>query len=137
MTVQAAGGLVVRRRLGGQVQIAVIHRPLQDDWTLPKGKLEPGETAEEAALREVREETGLSCEIVRPAGRTAYLDRYGRDKEVHYWVMRPLGGDFRPTREVDRLRWLLVDEALSALSYEDDRELLAGLDLPTLDAEAT
>ena len=127
----------MRRRPDGQVEIAVVHRPLQDDWTLPKGKLQPGETLEEAALREVREETGLSCELVRPVGQTAYLDRHGRDKVVHYWVMRPLRGGFRPTREVDGLRWLLVDEALSVLSYEGDRELVAGLDLATFAAEVT
>lgn len=137
MTVQAAGGLVIRRGPDGQVEIVVVHRPLQDDWTLPKGKLEPGETPEEAALREVREETGLTCELVRPAGRTAYVDRSGRDKVVRYWVMRPLAGGFRPTREVDRLRWLSVDEALSVLSYPTDHEVVARQDLATLAAEVT
>src|SRR5207247_2425447 len=83
-------------------------RPAQDDWTRPKGKLDPGETAEQAALREVEEETGLRCETVRPAGCTAYVDRRGRDKIVCYWLMRPLAGRFAPNGEVDLLRWLTV-----------------------------
>ena len=60
-TVQAAGGVVWRRR-DDQIQVLLVHRPKYDDWSLPKGKLEPGETHQEAALREVREETGLRCE---------------------------------------------------------------------------
>jgi 8-oxo-dGTP pyrophosphatase MutT (NUDIX family) len=137
VTVQAAGGLVCRRLPDGRVEIAVVHRPLQDDWTLPKGKLEPGETPEQAALREVREEAGLSCEIVRPAGRTTYLDRRGRDKVVWYFVMRPVAGSFRPTGEVDELRWLPVEEARSVLTYEGDRELVAQQDVAALGAEVT
>jgi 8-oxo-dGTP diphosphatase len=120
----AAGGIVCRPGPGGLPEVAIVHRPLQDDWTFPKGKLEDGETEEEAALREVREETGLRCAIARPAGRTGYLDRRGRDKTVRYWVMRPLDGRFVPGDEVDDMRWLTVEEALTTLSYPVDRELL-------------
>jgi 8-oxo-dGTP pyrophosphatase MutT (NUDIX family) len=122
--VRAAGGLVLRRRPGGPVEIALVHRPAQDDWSLPKGKLDEGEAPEAAALREVEEETGLRCEIVRPCGRIAYVDRRGRDKVVDYWVMRPLSGRFRPSREVDELRWLPVEDARRLLSYPTDRQLL-------------
>jgi len=129
-TVRAAGGIVCRPGPAGPPEIAVIHRPEpDDDWSLPKGKLDPGETPEQAALREVREETGLRCRIVRPAGCTEYVDRRGRDKVVSYWIMRPLEGRFVPTAEVDLLRWLTVEEALQLLSYPADRALLAGQEL--------
>jgi len=124
VTVRAAGGIVCRPGPAGITEVALIHRPVQDDWTLPKGKLDPGETAEQAALREVEEETGLRCETVRPAGCTAYVDRRGRDKIVCYWLMRPLAGRFAPNGEVDLLRWLTVDEARTKLSYPVDRALL-------------
>jgi 8-oxo-dGTP diphosphatase len=127
--IRAAGGLVVRRGPGGLPEIALIHRPSQDDWSLPKGKLENGETPEQAALREVEEETGLRCSIVRPAGCTAYVDRRGRDKIVCYWVMRPLDGRFKPGDEVDQLRWLTIEEALALLTYPLDRALLAAQEL--------
>ncbi len=129
-TVRAAGGVVWRPGPDGWPEVALIHRPLQDDWTLPKGKLENGETAEQAAVREVVEETGLHCEVVRPAGCTAYVDRRGRDKIVCYWVMRPIDGEFRPGDEVDTMRWLTVEEAIHQLSYPVDRALLAAQELP-------
>jgi 8-oxo-dGTP pyrophosphatase MutT (NUDIX family) len=128
--IRAAGGVVCRPGPAGLVEIAVIHRPGQGDWTLPKGKLEPGETAEEAALREVEEETGLRVRIVRPMGCTAYVDRRGRDKIVCYWVMTAEGGSFAPNDEVDQLRWLTVEESLDLLSYRGDKALLASQDLP-------
>jgi 8-oxo-dGTP pyrophosphatase MutT (NUDIX family) len=129
VTIRAAGGVVCRRGPGGLTEVAVVHRPVQDDWTLPKGKLDGGETAEQAALREVEEETGMRCQLVRPAGGTAYVDRRGRDKIVCYWIMRPLAGRFQPNGEVDALRWLTVDEALAQLTYPVDRALLAAQDL--------
>jgi 8-oxo-dGTP diphosphatase len=128
--VRAAGGVVCRPGPAGRVEVAVIHRPSQDDWTLPKGKLEPGETAEEAALREVWEETGLKVRFVRPLGCTSYVDRRGRDKVVFYWVMWAEGGRFTPTGEVDELRWLTVEEAGELLTYSADRALLASQELP-------
>jgi 8-oxo-dGTP pyrophosphatase MutT (NUDIX family) len=124
--VQAAGGLIVRRH-GGSLQIAVVHRPEHEDWSFPKGKLEEGETFEVAALREVHEETGLTCRLVRFVGHTEYIDRKGRPKVVAYWVMATEGGAFERNEEVDELRWLGLDEAAPLLSYERDRELLAVL----------
>jgi len=124
--VQAAGGLVVRRQ-GEQLEIAIVHRPVQHDWSFPKGKLEPGETLDIAALREVREETGLTCDLLRFIGHTEYVDRKGRPKTVAYWVMAPTGGIFSTNEEVDELRWLRLEEAARLLSYPRDRELIAVL----------
>jgi 8-oxo-dGTP diphosphatase len=122
--VQAAGGLVVRRR-AGQLEIAVVHRPEQSDWSYPKGKLEEGETFEDAAQREVLEETGLVCRLLRFLGHTEYTDRKGRPKVVAYWVMAADAGSFLLNEEVDELRWLDFASARQLLTYERDRELLA------------
>ena len=124
--VQAAGGLVVRRQ-GGLLEIVVVHRPVQHDWSFPKGKLEPGETLEAAALREVWEETGMTCDLLRFIGHTEYVDRKGRPKTVAYWIMAAEGGFFSPNEEVDELRWLSLDLASRLLSYPRDRELVAVL----------
>jgi 8-oxo-dGTP diphosphatase len=122
--VEAAGGVVVR-----DGRVALIHRPKYDDWTLPKGKLEPGEDYEEAALREVREETGLHCTLGRELPSTSYEDHKGRSKIVRYWLMEPQSGEFSPNDEVDELRWLDRDEASALLSHDRDRELLAAAGL--------
>ncbi len=122
--VKAAGGVVLRAGEGGVAEAAIIHRPRYDDWTLPKGKLFPGEPFDVAALREVEEETGLRCRLEQSLGSVSYRDRKGRPKVIRYWLMRPVDGRFAPTREVDELRWLQVDEALGRLSYPHDRELL-------------
>jgi 8-oxo-dGTP diphosphatase len=124
--VQAAGGLVVRRAQGA-LEIAVVHRPEHQDWSFPKGKLEEGETFELAALREVQEETGFSCRLLRFIGHTEYIDRKGRPKAVAYWVMVAESGFFEPNAEVDELRWLSLEEASRLLSYPRDRELAAVL----------
>lgn len=122
--VLAAGGVIVREK-GGTWRTAVIHRPKYGDWTLPKGKLEPGEGFEAAALREVWEETGLECELETELTPVAYIDRKGRSKFVRYWLMRPLaGGDFTPNKEVDELRWLGPSEAAELLTYGHDSELV-------------
>ena len=105
--VQAAGGLLVRRE-AGQLRIALVHRPIHQDWSYPKGKLEEGETFEAAAQREVLEETGFVCRLLRFIGHTEYLDRKGRPKVVAYWVMLAESGSFVPNEEVDELRWVDV-----------------------------
>src|SRR5438309_5213995 len=99
--VRAAGGVVYRpRKRDGSREVVMIHRPKYDDWTLPKGKLEPGESVEDAAVREVFEETGFRTEIERRIGETAYRDRHGRPKRVTYYAMRPVSGRFRANEEV-------------------------------------
>src|SRR5271157_1728544 len=124
--VQAAGGLVVRRH-NGLLQIVVVHRPVQQDWSFPKGKLATGETFELAALREVHEETGMACRLLRFIGHTEYLDRKGRPKAVAYWVMAAESGFFTPNEEVDELLWLNLESAARLLSYPRDWELVAVL----------
>ncbi|MGH7748467.1 MAG: NUDIX hydrolase, partial [Candidatus Dormibacteria bacterium] len=102
--VRAAGGVVWRRGPGGERQWAVIHRPRYDDWSLPKGKLQAGESLEEAALREVSEETGLTCRALGPhVGTTRYLDNRGRTKTADYFLMEVLedAAVFEPNDEVD------------------------------------
>jgi 8-oxo-dGTP pyrophosphatase MutT (NUDIX family) len=125
--VRAAGGIVVRASSTGGWEVAVIHRPLHGDWSLPKGKLEPGESAEECALREVREETGWTCTLGRFVGEAEYVDRRGRPKVVDYWLMQPIEGEWQPSDEVDELAWIALAAAPGRLSYEHDRALLAAV----------
>ena len=163
--VEAAGG-VVRDEDG---RVLLVHRPRYDDWTLPKGKLDPDETFEQAALREVQEETGLRCTLGRELATTTYRDNKDRPKVVRYWLMEvekgqggapptfatpqsgqrgapppfatpqsgqrgasptfatPQGGEFEPNDEVDEVCWLPLAEAVEALTYDRDREVLARL----------
>jgi 8-oxo-dGTP diphosphatase len=126
--VRAAGGIVLREVRPGRFEVAVIHRPDRDDWSFPKGKLDEGEWFEDCALREVQEETGYRCRLVRFVGFTEYRDRRDRPKVVGYWHMEVLDGEFRPSVEVDDMRWLDLDIAARALTYRRDRELLSALD---------
>jgi len=121
--IQAAGG-VIWRLADREPEVALIHRPRYDDWTFPKGKNMPGESNSDCALREVEEETGLTCELSAELPATEYIDHQGRSKVVHYWVMQPLSGKFEPNREVDELRWLQPSAAGRLLSYRRDVELL-------------
>ena len=104
--------------------MALVHRPKYDDWTFPKGKLDRGESFEEAALREVREETGFECELGEELESTRYHDRHGRPKVVRWWTMTVLGGEFAPNDEVDEVRWVTPAEARELLTYERDRDLV-------------
>jgi 8-oxo-dGTP diphosphatase len=126
MTVEAAGGVVLRGPDGAR-EVCLVHRPNYDDWTLPKGKLDPGESSEQAALREVWEETGLRCRLGDELSPTHYRDQKDRPKVVRYWLMEVEGDPpaFEPNDEVDELRWLSLAEAVELLTYDRDRELLA------------
>jgi 8-oxo-dGTP diphosphatase len=115
--IRAAGGLVERDGC-----VLVVHRPRYDDWSLPKGKLEPGESWEEGALREVEEETGLRCTLGAEAGRTQYAVVQG-PKEVRYFRMTS-SDEPRAQNEVDEVRWVPLADAAALLSYDYDRELL-------------
>lgn len=123
--VRAAGG-VVSRIVDGRVEVLLVHRPAYDDWTLPKGKAAPGEADEACALREVKEETGLRCRVTGEVGVTRYADPKGRAKVVRYFAMEPAGGSLLLEREVDDARWVELVRATGELTYERDRELLAG-----------
>jgi len=124
VTIHAAGGVVSRHG-----EVLVIHRPKYDDWSFPKGKLDDGESWEDAAVREVEEETGLQCSLGPEVGSTSYVDSHGRPKVARYWLMRPEGGEFEPTDEVDEIAWLRPEEAAERLSYERDRLLLQRVEL--------
>jgi 8-oxo-dGTP pyrophosphatase MutT (NUDIX family) len=125
--IEAAGGAVWRRTSKGALKVLLVHRPGYDDWTLPKGKLEVGETAKVAALREVEEETGLRCHLEVELPSVRYADRKGRPKRVRYWAMQPLDGTFEPNREVDEVRWVHVADAIVLLSYEHDEVVVEAL----------
>jgi 8-oxo-dGTP diphosphatase len=117
--VKASGGVVAR-----EGKVALVHRPRYDDWSFPKGKMDPGESWEECALREVEEEIGLRCRLGEELPPTSYRDNKGRAKVVRYWMMEPLDGDFVPSDEVDEVRWLSPADAAGLLSYDHDRALL-------------
>jgi len=117
--VRASGGLVLR-----DGRVVVVHRPKYDDWSFPKGKADPGESDEDCALREIREETGLHCELGEELSTTHYRDAKERPKRVRWWLMLPVSGEFEPTGEVDDMRWLLPAEARELLTYARDVDLL-------------
>jgi 8-oxo-dGTP pyrophosphatase MutT (NUDIX family)/phosphohistidine phosphatase SixA len=129
--IRAAGGVVWRATSlnAGKagVEVALIHRPRYDDWSIPKGKLGAGESELEGALREVLEETGYRVRPGRELGQVHYqksTEGIPREKFVRYWAMEAVGGAFTPSREVDELRWLPLAEAQDALTRSSDREVL-------------
>jgi 8-oxo-dGTP diphosphatase len=122
----AAGGVVWRRGEAG-VEVALVHRPRYDDWSLPKGKLDEGESFEDAARREVEEETGMRCELGAFLDEVSYRDHKDREKLVRYWAMEAGAGDFAPHDEVDELRWVPIEDAPPMLTYDFDRQLVERL----------
>ncbi|MDX6354055.1 MAG: 8-oxo-dGTP diphosphatase [Streptomyces sp.] len=126
-TVHAAGVVLWRRSpYDGGIEIALIHRPRYDDWSLPKGKLKRGEEFTAAALRETREETGMECVLGAPLPATRYLVE-GRPKEVRYWGAEAGAGTFAVNDEVDRLIWLPPTAARHRLTNDRDRPLVDAL----------
>lgn len=126
--VRAAGGVPWRRRDPGGLEVLVVHRPKYDDWTFPKGKLDPGETWEQAAVREVWEESGIVPVLGAELPGTEYRDRFGRPKVVRWWAM-PVAADaeFAPGPEVDERRWVPPAGAAALLTYPRDRDVLGAL----------
>ena len=125
--VRAAGGLVSRAGESG-VEVLVVHRPRYDDWSIPKGKVEPGESDEDAARREVEEETGYQCTLSDELTTIRYIDRKGRNKQVRFWKMTVIGEiEWAPNDEVDVRRWISPSVAATLLTYETDRALLKAL----------
>lgn len=122
-TVRAAGGVVTRRGADG-LEVVVVHRLSYGDWTFPKGKLHEGENEEDAALREVEEETSLRCRLGRELGSTRYHDSQGRSKTVRYWQMTVAEGELEPANEIDAARWSPLEEARELLTYERDVTIL-------------
>ncbi|HMG34393.1 MAG TPA: NUDIX hydrolase [Blastocatellia bacterium] len=126
----AAGGLLFRTNENGELEVLLVHRPRHNDWSFPKGKIDPNESIEEGAVREVAEETGLRCRIIRTFGAERYQYRTPagnlRPKVVHYFFMEPVSGELRinSDEEIDAVRWIQVGEAGTRLSYEADRRLL-------------
>ena len=127
-----AAGAAVLRRHAGRTQVLLVHGAKYGDWTLPKGKLDPGESAGEAAVREVEEETGLVIRLGPPLPSQVYgfVDRGGdlRAKVVHYWVGRAVGSDdistYSPNAEITEVRWMPVDRAPARLTHERDAAVL-------------
>lgn len=123
--VRAAGGVVMRPGPEGQPQVLVVHRPAYDDWSLPKGKLDPGEDWCHAAVREVHEETGVTARLGLELASTHYTDRHGRPKRVRWWTMSALEQAPRtPDDEVDERRWLDASDVGPLLTYGADRDLV-------------
>ncbi len=122
-----AAGAVLWRPAGtgraGRIEIALVHRPRYDDWSHPKGKLGPGESHAEAALREVREETGMECVLGAELPGTGYRVG-GRAKRVRYWTAEAVAGAFARNDEVDRLVWFAPGAARAALTHDRDRPLV-------------
>ncbi|MFC7493197.1 MULTISPECIES: NUDIX hydrolase [unclassified Nocardioides] len=122
--VLAAGAVVFRP---GK-RVLLVHRPRYDDWSFPKGKLDRGEHAATAAVREVAEETGLHVRLGPPLAPQRYPVSGGRTKHVSYWIGRAVGDDdvssYRPNAEIDAVEWVAYDEAMDRLTYERDRATL-------------
>lgn len=125
-TTLAAGAVLWRGDLDDldSIEVACIHRPRYDDWSLAKGKVDPGESLVVTAIREIKEETGYDIRLGKLIGKTVYPIK-GSTKVVYYWTGEVIGGEFEPNEEVDEIRWLPINEAKEIMSYDLDRQVLA------------
>jgi phosphohistidine phosphatase SixA/8-oxo-dGTP pyrophosphatase MutT (NUDIX family) len=122
--IRAAGALLWREIAAGEIEIALVHRPRYDDWSLPKGKIDENETALACAYREVFEETGIKARFTRQLGAVEYEDN-GAQKRVKYWVAQALGAsDFVANEEVDQLRWLNPTDSIELATHQSDKEVI-------------
>lgn len=125
-----AAGAVVWRMVDGKARVLVVHRPVHKDVSLPKGKVDPGESLPQTAVREILEETGLSVTLGAPLGTAEYtMTTNGRDKVVHYWSVEVHDhqievAKFIPNAEISQLEWLPIKAAIQKLSYAHDREIV-------------
>ena len=120
----AAAGAVITRQSSQGTEFLLIHRHLREDWTFPKGKVDPGENIVGAAVREVREETGFAIQLGLPLP-TQHYQANGIPKDVNYWHATILSGQFTANEEVDEIRWLTFDAAKALLTYAHDADVLA------------
>ncbi len=125
-TTLASGAVLWRGDLAepDSVEVACIHRPHYDDWSLAKGKVDPDESLVQTAVREIKEETGYDVRLGKLIGKTVYPVKK-TTKVVYYWTGEVLGGEFEPNDEVDEIRWLPIDDAIELMTYDLDREVLA------------
>lgn len=118
-----AAGAVITRENNGKKEFLLIHRGYRDDWSFPKGKVDPGEHIVSAAVREVREETGFAIQLGIPLPTSTYM-KGTATKDAHYWNASLIGGKFLPNDEVDQIKWLSYSSAKKTLTYEHDQEIL-------------
>ena len=123
--IRAAGALLWRDNSDLSIEVALIHRPRYDDWSLPKGKLEMGETALQCAYREVHEETGIRATFTRQLGTVEY-EESGQEKRVKYWAAHCAlnNSEFVPNEEVDQLKWLTASQALEQATHDSDKSII-------------
>jgi 8-oxo-dGTP diphosphatase len=119
-----AGAIIWRRGVRSPLEVLIVRHARNRGWGFPKGKLERGETAQEAALREVREETGLRCRCEALAGSVVYRSRRGRSKIATYWFMTPTRGGLRVSSEIDRIEWVSLEHAASRIAARPEAALL-------------
>ena len=128
-TVVVAAGVVCWRESADGVEVVVVHRDAQNDVSLPKGKVDPGESLQEAAVRETHEEVGIRIALGAPLGTTEYSLPTGRDKIVYYWAAEATPeavaqSDFAPNDEIAAMTWLPIDVIRERLTYDRDREVI-------------
>lgn len=122
---EKAGGILVRFNERGEQEICLVHRPRHNDWSLPKGHINTDESAVQAAQREVGEETGYKCEIIKELPAYHYVTPHGEQVKVRFFEMRVIASGMIKDEEVDQVQWLTVPRALKLLSYKSLIEYLA------------